>query len=233
MSMMVTEAEFTAAMEKAVSRRGEDWRYPKDTRTPGFYYHGIPTYSDEGGTPTCLIGAAIAELGWEIPEYKATAGAVAVLGGKVPYRVMIAARCAQIHQDRSKPWGEALEVYRLALKVANESDVSVFGLNDFYFRIVAEAKWEANHATATTDLQAMDLQEIVSQMKKMADVFAAMKLPDISIPKINPPKFSYGGIASGGWVAPSQIVMNIPSPSSELVSLLTGPLAKKDHALTA
>ncbi len=228
---MITEAEFTAAMEKAVKWRGEDWRFPMNTSEPGFYHKGIPTYSDQGGTPTCLIGAAMAELRMRVPEYGSGGSALSVLATKVPYDVLIAARCAQIHQDRSKPWGEALEVYRLALTMAKKQDVSVFTVGDFYDQVVGEAK--AHRAVTNGVITAADLENVQTQMHKIADAFAAIKMPTLYIPKFS----------TGGWCAPSDqvftwgdqitVTIDASTASPELVSAMTAMAMKKDHALTA
>jgi hypothetical protein len=190
---MFTEAEFSVAMERAVARRGADWQYPEDRNTRGFYFKGVPTYADERGNATCLIGAAMHELGMQLPMPGTMGSAVMALDQRVPYHVMVAARIAQIHQDASKPWGEALAMYRAALRMAKRGHVSHFMVNDFYYEVRRAALGEES------------MKELVGTMHSLAEgvqkTVNAMNALDEMIAQKPEPLF-----ASGGWVAPSEVV---------------------------
>ena len=80
---MITEEQFTAAMERAVEKRGAEWRYPDHHQAPpGFYLGNCPTYQDNEGNPTCLIGAAMHQLGMTLPH----SGMGGSLGTALPER---------------------------------------------------------------------------------------------------------------------------------------------------
>jgi hypothetical protein len=139
---MITEAQFTDAMERAVNERGSGWKYPSQTEAPpGFYASNCPTYQDGRGNPTCLVGAAMHVLGMKLPSesYGGSASALSVLGGVLEGTAVMAARCAQIHQDKSFTWGESLDVYKAALAIQRAQSYSLFNSMDLYYVAVSAA----------------------------------------------------------------------------------------------
>jgi len=137
---MITEEQFTAAMERAVEKRGAEWRYPDHHQAPpGFYLGNCPTYQDNEGNPTCLIGAAMHQLGMSLPYsgMGGSASALSVLGGVMNGPAVMAARCAQIHQDHLETWGEALLIYKAALEIQRTRTYSMFEAMNLYYGAVA------------------------------------------------------------------------------------------------
>ena len=135
---MITQEQFTDAMERAVEKRGESWRYPRPDVAPrGFYNGNMPTYQDKKGNPTCLIGMAMRLLGMYVPPYPESPSCLSILVGPMDSKTTYAARAAQIHQDAGHPWGEALRVYRAALEIQQDMDFSIFEANNLYYRAVA------------------------------------------------------------------------------------------------
>lgn len=140
---MITEEQFTSAMEAAVAQRGESWRYPDPLTAPPGYYNGghSPTYSDHRGNPTCLIGAVLHVLGMRVPSVSESPSCLSFLIGPLSHKVAMAARCAQVHQDNRQTWGEALDVYRAALEIQeSEGDYTVFASLDLYYKAVHKAR---------------------------------------------------------------------------------------------
>ena len=145
---MITQEQFTDAMERAVEKRGESWRYPRPDDAPrGFYNGNMPTYQDKNGTPTCLIGMAMRLLGMYVPPFYESPSCLSILVGPMDSETTFAARAAQIHQDAGHPWGEALRVYRAALEVQQDRDFSIFESNNLYAR--ARAKVEGREFVET------------------------------------------------------------------------------------
>jgi hypothetical protein len=154
---MITEEQFTTAMERAVEKRGAEWRYPPvEQAPPGFYigqaYNSAPTYSDGEGNPTCLIGAAMRELGMSVPVPEYSPSALALLMGKMTMKVAMAARCAQVHQDLHNPWGQCLAVYRAALEVLESRTFSEYEAHTAYHLALRHMKGESV-SKATPELQ--------------------------------------------------------------------------------
>lgn len=113
---MITEEEFTAAMEAAVAERGEDFVYPDEWRDE---YSEACRYSLPDGTPACIIGLALHKINPAlVPTYDNTERALDVFEaiGDVPQNVALAAQRAQSQQDADKTWGVALEAYKDALE---------------------------------------------------------------------------------------------------------------------
>lgn len=115
----ITEAEFTEALEKAVSVKGEDYVYG-------------PTnciYRTPEGAPSCLIGHVLYHLDpnlldfagkWENVNVGGVLRAMARDGvATVPARVVRAAAAAQRAQDSKEPWGWALGTYRCVVEQAS------------------------------------------------------------------------------------------------------------------
>ena len=112
----ITRENFTAAMERAVTERGEDFVYPEEWRTADGL--GACKYSLGDGTPACIIGLAL----WYIdpglvPDSSEFGGANAVLSelGVEDPILEVAARAAQINQDSRRTWGDALAAYKAEL----------------------------------------------------------------------------------------------------------------------
>lgn len=120
-----TVESVTAAMEKAVAERGEDWVYPK--YEDGWdHMGGCRYFHAETHDPACIVGFVINEHGWT--EDEATAAflyrsdgveglrARALLDGlSAPPAVVHALSAAQAEQDECEPWGKALSQYRSSI----------------------------------------------------------------------------------------------------------------------
>lgn len=139
------DKDFTAAMERAVEKRGGDYRYPRfgEPGSGGYYTaSGLsPTYRNEAGEATCLIGAALAEMGLILPDVSENRGAQAVLQGYgFGLKVAVAGRCAQMHQDQNERWDQSLAVYKAALELqeVNRAYSNPWGVHDLYFAAVAQ-----------------------------------------------------------------------------------------------
>ena len=112
---VITEEEFTVAIEKAVADKGEDYVYnvPDDAKKSCVYVYG--------GQPSCLIGQALANMGLPLDSRwddlsSSSASHILRLFFDTPDTVIHAATRAQNTQDRMETWGEALKEYKLALK---------------------------------------------------------------------------------------------------------------------
>jgi hypothetical protein len=236
MSTIFSEAEFTAAMEEAVTRRGEGWRFPPNRDTPGFYLDGVPTYADEQGNATCLIGAAMHELRMPLPKPGTMGSAMMALDRVVPYHVMVAARIAQIHQDACKPWGEALAMYREAVRMASKRDILSFFVNDFYYEVANRVLGVGAIRNVRAELVAMT--KTIKATTEAVEKMIAEKPEPIA--------------AAGGWCIPTEVAyswagkpsvtLNFENISPQTYAMLTGPmiqpiesvvLTKGAHALTA
>ena len=116
----ITEADFTAAIEKAVADKGADYVYnPDSTR-------GECTYTEDG-EPSCIVGTALINLGfeatpdWDDPIQRdvvledTTADTILPYFFDIPQNVVTAARKAQRVQDEGGTWGVALSEYKQAV----------------------------------------------------------------------------------------------------------------------
>ena len=227
---MITEGQFTAAMERAVEKRGAEWRYPDHHQAPpGFYLGNCPTYQDNEGNPTCLIGAAMHQLGMTLPYsgMGGSASALSVLGGVMNGPAVMAARCAQIHQDHLNPWGECLSVYRAALAIQHSRSYSMFEAMDLYYEAVAVVTGKAPRPRVP-EMTAMT--ELIKAFNGVAQV-ASTTTGTIT-----------AGFASGGIVAQPihftgaevTFAFNEVPTSLYLNAFVEEPvLHKKEHALTA
>lgn len=120
-----TTAVFTDAMQKVVSKRGSDYRYPSnETDLDGQWHNGnlavYRTKDDKQGA--CIIGTALLRILGpdEAPDYYNSDGAAVVMEALGwDERTALAAACAQIHQDWGFTWGDCLIVYVEALQVDN------------------------------------------------------------------------------------------------------------------
>lgn len=110
----ITEADFTAAIEKAVADKGPDYVYED--------YAGGCFYQIDK-EPSCIVGTALVNLGFEAdPRWdnglheddheNTTADVTLPKFFTVPDNVVRAARRAQITQDTGGTWGAALENYK-------------------------------------------------------------------------------------------------------------------------
>jgi hypothetical protein len=237
---MITESEFTAAMERAVEKRGRAWRYPMPINPPGGYYINAgssgmsPSYSDREGNGTCLIGVAIQELTGTAPDHAEQRSAWNLLVGIVKSEAVAgAARCAQIHQDKFETWGECLDVYKAALALFKQSGDRVFpwAVSAVYHQAVKVARGEV---AVDVPVVVDPLQSIIDGLKTLTESIVASHeqikeltaipafVPEsqtfpkitITVPYVSP--FTGKAFANGG----------ICSPPTSL-------LAKKDHALVA
>lgn len=113
----ITRASFTAAMEAAVAERGADYVY---TYTKNIFNRC--EYTEEDGAPGCIIGLALAKLGYTGENTRTLAygcglGAVQALLrlGVHDERLRAAAELAQRAQDGGEDWGAALATYHRVL----------------------------------------------------------------------------------------------------------------------
>ena len=240
-------------MERAVARRGGDYQYPKrgEAGSEGYYTQStvrswMPSYSTEGGEATCIVGAALVEAGANLPNHREVRGANSVLqvyGLSLPVR--IAARAAQIHQDHSKPWSEALAVYHAALGIAE--GISTRGrrwLSEFdYLTIYHEAVFQVTKEPApiSMTMQApgvIDLSKItqsINDLKKaMGDMAEAANQVTVPMPPAPPALFTEEPVFP--VVNVPKVTFNITA-NPTVMSLIYGgqiaPPMKKDHALVA
>lgn len=121
MKQAITRERFTDAMHKAVASRGEDYVYtpPEGGR--------MCMYTDPDGTPGCIVGVALAELGYTAENTDSLAygkgGGAAyqlTLLGFVDPHVHEAANYAQRVQDTGGTWGVALNQYNRIMTTAGE-----------------------------------------------------------------------------------------------------------------
>lgn len=112
----ITRESFTEAIEKVVAERGEDYVYEKPD---GFRFC---QYTNPDGKPGCIVGAALAELGYTGENTPILATPKDLSGGEPAQTVfselgvydrklILAASEAQFQQDYSNSWGMALEQY--------------------------------------------------------------------------------------------------------------------------
>lgn len=248
---MMNDSDFTAAMERAVAKRGKDWRYPRDDDSDQFYRDGVPTYSTPEGAPTCLVGAAMYEAGMTVPKYYQGGSAVGVLINQVTTAVMLAARAAQIHQDRRKPWGEALEVYHTALGLAYETNMNelltpyhgtIFynealkrlGFSDQPILNVIDQAHASMSAAATTfkkvSVSVVDAAEAFSELTEKVEEETLTPTPPPSWSTlVNQPVFHLPSITLSFDAPVSQQVFGLMTGTNAATSVLH----KKDHALIA
>lgn len=113
----ITEEAFTAAIEKAVADKGADYVYEREGR--GCVY-------SSAGEPSCIVGTALANLGfemnpeWDNPLYENDNGSTGAetilpLHFDIPENVIVAATIAQSNQDFGGTWGDALAAYKQAV----------------------------------------------------------------------------------------------------------------------
>ena len=111
----ITRENFTAALERAVAERGEDFVYPEAWMTSA----NACQYSLRDGTPACIIGLALSYIDPElVPDsfyFGAVDGVLEDLGVE-DGALIIAARAAQIRQDRGYTWGRSLDAYKAVLE---------------------------------------------------------------------------------------------------------------------
>jgi hypothetical protein len=169
-------------MERAVAKRGADFRYPRLDQDPGGFYvrsasgNGQPSYSTLNGIPTCIVGCAMHEAGMTVPGHTERGSAQAVLMNKVPDHVALAARVAQIHQDYNNPWGEALAMYRGALAYLDEQPKQV----------IDRSTWGYNANSLYTK--------------------AAERI-GLAVPyRVRMQMGHYSSLTAGGWVKPSDVI---------------------------
>lgn len=115
----ITEADFTAAIEKAVDDKGADYIYNPDLTRECTY--------TEDGEPSCIVGTALINLGFEAnPDWDYPIQRDGFLGDTAadtilpyffdtPQNVVTAARKAQRVQDEGGTWGAALGNYKQAV----------------------------------------------------------------------------------------------------------------------
>ena len=115
----ITEADFTAAIEKAVADKGADYIYNPD-------FTRACTYTEDG-EPSCIVGTALINLGFEAtPDWDdpiqhdvvledTAADTILPYFFDIPQNVVTAARKAQCVQDECGTWGTALENYKQAV----------------------------------------------------------------------------------------------------------------------
>jgi hypothetical protein len=139
---MISDEAFTEAMERAVAKRGAEWRYPSILENREYHPFGAPIYSTPQGEAACLIGAAMKEAGLPLPHWSNAASATGVLGGLVSPLVAKAARIAQRHQDANKPWGECLALFHTAYRMIRDG-AQTWHMEALYFNCVLAMKEEA------------------------------------------------------------------------------------------
>ena len=192
--MMFTEEQFTTAMERAVDKRGRDWKYPSpETAPPGYYVSpfSCPTYSDHEGNGTCLVGAAMQVLGMHLPGPTHSPSAYTILHGYLPSRAIMAARCAQVHQDQRHTWGESLEVYKIALEMC-APDLTMYDCDRLYRSAVARLRGEK----VTESVERMS--ESLSDLSKAFAGIPVVSMASATKPLMGKVTFGTGGITITG-----------------------------------
>ena len=111
----ITRENFTASLERAVAERGEDFVYPEAWMTSA----NACQYSLRDGTPACIIGLALSYIDPGIVpgsgEFGSSDAGMEELGVEDDV-LIIAARAAQIRQDRGYTWGRSLDAYKAVLE---------------------------------------------------------------------------------------------------------------------
>lgn len=119
----ITVESFTQAMRDAVAERGGDWIYPRNEEDSTWHLQepgsaGLCRYFLEDGSPACIIGTALHNLGYAPDQVKEGSGARAILRSiGAPVAVQEAAAGAQSMQDVGGAWDDALNEYELELSV--------------------------------------------------------------------------------------------------------------------
>lgn len=215
---MITDEQFTTAMRAAVAERGADWTYPKnnpESRANGWWdERGSATYQDANGNATCIIGKALELAGLSKPN--ASLCATAVLAGATTDAVAYAARCAQLHQDRSRPWGEALAIYEWVLAKFSLRDVhypSAWMMYTLACEALGYAVSQAQVETAKT------MESIQKQVEDLNEKYAWLNKAAMNVT---------GSIT---WSSPV-------TTNTETVATISGltyypPVTQKEHALIA
>jgi len=230
---MITEGQFTAAMERAVEKRGAEWRYPShDEAPPGFYKGNCPTYQDDNGNPTCLIGEAMHTLGMHLPyaHMGGSASALSVLGGSISGPAVMAARAAQVHQDHLNPWGECLRVYRAALEIQRGRTYSMFDAMTLYYEAVGVVtgkppRRQMKEMTAMTELvKAFNgVSQVVTTTTTATETFTTTFASGGIV--VQPVHFTGAEVTFAFNEVPTSLYVNAFVEESVLY--------KKEHALTA
>lgn len=118
----ITEADFTAALEKAVADKGADYVYYNPD-------HGRNCVYTSNGEPSCIVGTALVNLGFEpnpdwdnpfhpeagVDEDDTAADTILPRFFDIPENVVLAACRAQLVQDTGGTWGAALFEYKEAV----------------------------------------------------------------------------------------------------------------------
>jgi hypothetical protein len=251
------EKDFTAAMERAVEKRGGDYRYPRwgEPGSNGYYTPGggSPTYQNALGEATCLIGAALAELGVDLPLMADKRGAHAVLQGYgLGLKASVAARCAQMHQDRNKRWDESLAIYKAALELQNQDRrySNPWGVHDLYYAAVEQVTGEPTPvADGYAMLPSMTGDQIMSnyfvEVSEAAKKAAAQVQEHVAmfgkigsaktVVQVAPTYASGGIVESQTFPTITGMTVNMTfNPAMTAPSFhLTGGLLQKDHTLVA
>lgn len=214
---MFTEAEFTAAMHRAVEKRGGDYKFPRQSEQPKFFTEqGVPRYTTRGGKAACLIGAVLHELGQPV-HADDTRSALGVLSGRVPEKVKCAARLAQIHQDRRYTWAEALAVYEAALTIDTE---------DTWYDQPTVYAHAVSVATGGTISDAVaSVEETVKAMEALSKAIEATKV-----------EFAFGSLKTTLYPSAftsTGVTIHGIGYSAATTSSATVVASKKDHALVA
>lgn len=235
---MLTTEQFTTAMRTAVEKRGGDFRYPSysaEAEASGYYAGRTPTYRNDVGEATCLIGAAMQEAGLALPAKNNRLGATRILALRVPEIAVVGARIAQVHQDQGKPWAEALALYEHVVTMPEgEYDASGWMIGSSYQRacravlgtegaLVHEAA-SVNLAELTAQMNALTKSVVASQ----AAIEKAMDVPEVVAPwfaELNPYKF-----ASGGMYVNPFLNQSMPVVTKTVIKI---GAQKKEHALVA
>lgn len=136
MTLTITPERFAEALDKAVAERGADHIYEPTYTTAETGSISPCVYVDNEGTPSCLIGCALANLGVDLVEHihqasrntlrasivlnqLAAAGVIAFEGDRrVVEGVLVAADRAQEAQDHGHEWGDARSQFRQRVRDA-------------------------------------------------------------------------------------------------------------------
>lgn len=175
--MQYTDEQFAGAMRSAVERAGGGFQYPRlrmPHETSRFYDGGSPTYQDGHGNGTCLIGCAIQELGAHLPDRFDKRGANAVLKNfGLSGAALIAARAAQMHQDYSRPWAEALTVFERAYAIVRDIYPSADGRDAYLVGTVYNQACSVSgfpRAMGRSTLGTFDLGSSAAMQKQMQEL---------------------------------------------------------------
>ena len=121
-----TNEEVSAAVERAVALKGEDYVYKRVAQGGGYSAGPSCVYDNGDGTPSCIVGHVIADLEpdlfaklgeWEHDKQRGSEGTAArTLFRTFPSRFtsaqIAALGAAQAHQDSTLPWGAARDHFK-------------------------------------------------------------------------------------------------------------------------